>query len=426
MTDKQKPSDDSPRLSRKRLLAAAAATGLVASTEGVARAAEYAQPATVALGAQPKGLPVGQHVWPALKNDAGGNPVGPTYNRLLFFDVLKAPTVASVRTLEAALRTVERAYPWNANGVMFTVSWGPHYFEKVLKVTSPIPHPQQLSDFEYPIFDGYDVCIHLASDDEKILVAIQNAFTAGAALPGGAKADLSGIFRWRETRTGFAGDGVPAAHQTNVTGIPAGGVVPATSPLFMGFKSGYVKNQATEDSVTITSGDFAGGTTQHVSYIRLKLDRWYGGMSQNQRVQLMFGPQITPDQVNAFKDDPQSKPEALNTDAVTYGMVGHAQAAARARTTTGPVIIRRDFDTVDGGVAGLHFVAVQKSIDDFVTMRQAMNATNAPRLNPVITATANNGINEFMFVLRRANYIVPPRAKRSFPLFAYQSQALSS
>ena len=93
----------------------------------------------------------------------------------LFFDVLKSPTVGSVRTLEAALRTVERTYPWNANGVMFTVSWGPHYFEKVLKVTSPIPHPQQLSDFEYPIFDGYDVCIHLASDNEKILVAIQNA-----------------------------------------------------------------------------------------------------------------------------------------------------------------------------------------------------------------------------------------------------------
>ena len=149
-------------------------------------------------------------------------------------------------------------------------------------------------------------------------------------------------------------------------------------------------------------------------------------MSQAQRVQLMFGPQITQDQVNAFKDDPQSKPEALNNDAVTFGIVGHAQAAARARTTSGPVIIRRDFDTIDGGVAGLHFVAVQKSIDDFVTMRQAMNATNAPRLNPAITATTNNGINEFMFVLRRANYIVPPRAKRSFPLFAYQAQALSA
>ena len=36
-----------------------------------------------------------------------------------------------------------------------------------------------------------------------------------------------------------------------------------------------------------------------------------------------------------------------------------------------------------------------------------MNAANASYLNPAISDTMNNGINEFIFVLKRANYILP-------------------
>jgi len=50
-----------------------------------------------------------------------------------------------------------------------------------------------------------------------------------------------------------------------------------------------------------------------------------------------------------------------------------------------------------------------------VTTRTAMNAASAPLQSPGITDTVNNGINEFIFVLKRANYILPPRAQRSFP-----------
>jgi hypothetical protein len=45
-----------------------------------------------------------------------------------------------------------------------------------------------------------------------------------------------------------------------------------------------------------------------------------------------------------------------------------------------------------------------------------MNATSAQLQNPVITDTVNNGINSFIFVLKRGNYVVPTRAERSFPL----------
>lgn len=69
-----------------------------------------------------------------------------------------------------------------------------------------------------------------------------------------------------------------------------------------------------------------------------------------------------------------------------YGVIGHAQASARARHGGKPLILRRDFDTTDGGLAGLHFVSLQGTIADFVATRTAMNAAGAQLQNPSVTA----------------------------------------
>ena len=53
-----------------------------------------------------------------------------------------------------------------------------------------------------------------------------------------------------------------------------------------------------------------------------------------------------------------------------------------------------------------------------------MNASSAQLQNPSITDTVNNGINEFIFVVKRANYIVPTRSQRSFPLLPSRREAL--
>jgi hypothetical protein len=235
--------------------------------------------------------------------------------------------------------------------------------------------------------------------------------------------DLSSVLTWRETRTGFTGAGIPAAHQ-KVGGIPPGQPVPQGAPLFMGFKSALKRNQASEDDVTITSGPFAGGTTMHVSYMRLRLDSWYRNLSESERVARMYAPQVTPQQVNRFTTDAESDPNLFGQAINRYGVIGHSQTSARARRNGKPLIIRRDFDTVDGGQAGLHFVAVQRTIEDFVVTRTAMNAGSAQLQNPAITDTVNNGINEFIFVLKRANYVLPPRSQRSFPLLPGRSSAL--
>ncbi len=376
----------------------------------------------VSLAPELAGLPARQHAWDAvLARDQFGNAVAPKYDRLLFFDVNGRPTPAHARVLEASLRTLEHSYPWSHDGLLLTAGWGPSYFEKLLGVPSPIPHAQGLSDFEVPSIDDYHLCLHLASDDGERLADVEAALLHGEPLRGASgPLELADALLWRETRTGFVGTGLPAANQ-QTGGIPPGNPVPPSSPLFMGFKSGFVKNQASEDFVTINDGPFAQGTTMQVSYMRLRLNSWYGNLSERERVARMYSPETTPAEVAAFTTDAPPNSNLIAQAADRYGVIGHSQTSGKARRNGKPLIIRRDFDTVDGGQAGLHFVALQRTIADFVTTRNAMNASDVQLTNPGITDTVNNGINEFIFVLKRANYVLPPRPQRSFPLLPGRS-----
>ena len=416
-------------LSRGRFLAVTAAAALALGGGGVAaleRLLRGRTEAEVPLGAQPLGLPVRQHAWNAtLARDEHGNPVAPRFQRLLLFTLERRPSAEDVRRLEAALRALERRYPWSPRGLLFTVGWGPGYFERVLNVRSPIEWPRPLSSFELPTLDDYDLCIHLACDHERRLAAVEAALVRGRPIPGAdTTIELGGALSWRATRTGFVGARLPASRQ-RVGGIPPGEPVSENAPLYMGFKSGYLRNQASEDAVTIREGLLAGGTTMHVSRMRLSLDDWYGLLDERERVARMFAPQLTPAEVDRFTTDAPSRPDRLTEAASRYGVVGHAQASARARRRGSPLILRRDFDSNDGDEAGLHFVSLQRAIADFVSTRNAMNAANASYLNPSVTATVNNGINEFIFVTHRANYLIPPRAQRSFPLLPGRRSALA-
>ncbi len=418
-------SDQSGRvrrpLTRRRFFVGAAglAAGGAAVGVGLDRALSSGATAAVprvALAPAVAGLPARQHAWVATQaRDNDGNPIAPRFDRLLFFDVVGTPTPAHARLLEASLRTLEHRYRWGPGGLLFTAGWGPDYFERVLRVASPIPRARALSDFELPAIDDYHLCLHFACDDERRLADIEAALVHGVPLAGAAgPLQISSALRWRETRSGFVGAGLPAAHQ-NVGGIPAGDPVAKGSPLFMGFKSNLKRNQATEDAVSLPDGPFAGATTMQVSYMRLRLDSWYQDLSERERVARMYAPQVTPQQVSGFTTDAPSDPKRLGQAISRYGVIGHAQTSATARRHGRPLMIRRDFNTTDGGQAGLHFVSVQRSIEDFVRTRTAMNASGAQLRNPAITDTVNNGINEFMFVLKRANYILPTRAERSFP-----------
>ena len=161
----------------------------------------------------------------------------------------------------------------------------------------------------------------------------------------------------------------------------------------------------------MSSGPFSGGTTMHVSYMRLRLESWYEDLNERERVARMYAPQVSPGQARRFTTDAASDPGLMHQAITRYGVIGHAQASARARRNGRPLILRRDFNTTDGGQAGLHFVALQRTIQDFATTRKAMNASQAQLQNPAIGDTVNNGINGFIFVLRSAPTTRCPRVR---------------
>jgi hypothetical protein len=429
VTARDPSSPAAHRVTRRGFLAGASlltAGGIAAGvTVNDADATAPVRPAAaVALLAADPQLPSRQFAWGAtLRTDEYGNTIAPTHDRLLMFDVIGRPTPHYARRLEATLRALEHTFRWGPDGLLFTAAWGASYFG-LIGEPAPIPAAKPLSDFELPAIDHYHLCLHLACDSDQRLRDVEATLVHGASLAGvDHDISLAAILKWRETRTGFTGPGLPAANQ-KVGGIPPGNHVSATTPLFMGFKSNLKRNQASEDDVAIPVGPYADGTTMHVSYMRLRLDSWYQDLSERGRVARMYAPQVSPKRAAGFTTDAESDPQLLNQAIRRYGVIGHAQTSARARRKGRPIILRRDFNTVDGGQAGLHFVAVQRTIADFVTTRTAMNATSAQVENPAIGDTINNGINEFIFVLKRANYIIPPRAERSFPMLSGRGAAL--
>jgi hypothetical protein len=309
-----------------------------------------------------------------------------------------------------------------------SIGYSPAYFDRYdesFPESVDCPPPRALSSFEDPAFDEQDAMLHLASDRSDVVLAAEQAVTGEQDAANGVTFDaaLTDVFTVADRRTGFVGEGLPAAHQDEVNGIPEGKPVPEASPLFMGFKAGFRGNQATEAYVTIDEGPFRGGTTKHLATLRQRLEDWYGEQDRRQRVMELFSPGHatedlvegvgnnlgTDSQIDRFVDD-------LASDASEYGRVGHAQKAARAnRDEDGNVrLLRRHFESTDDGVASLHFPSLQREMTAFEEVREAMNGTDLTD-NPAIRQRVNNGILEYVFVESRGNWLVPPRPLRALP-----------
>ncbi|PSQ24098.1 Tat pathway signal protein [Halobacteriales archaeon QS_9_67_15] len=384
-------------------------------------------------------LPDRQHAWnDALATDDHGNHVPPRHHLLLYLDYAGdgTPTDDDRDTVETALRSLEHAYPRSTDdgdvGLLFTVGYAPAYFERfdeALPERVDLPAPEPLAPFEDPTPDEPDAVVHLASDYGSVLLAAEEGLLGEATEVNGRELDATfeGVFERAalagdgpNRRTGFIGEGLPAENQ-DVTGIPDSEPVSEDSPLYMGFESGFEKTQATEDRVTIDGGPFAGGTTQHVSTMHLNLDQWYEQDTRYHREATMFCP------AHADEDRIEGTGENLGDtsgvgacaagveeDAREKGVVGHAQKNARVREDGRPVILRRDFDSTDGNQAGLHFLALQQAVSDFVATREAMNGSDVAD-EAAVGQRANNGILQYINVRRRGNYLLPPRESRALP-----------
>ena len=196
-----------------------------------------------ALRASGKPARLGRHAGPR----RGRKPDLAPFDRLLFFDVRGNPTPAHARVLEAALRTLERTYRWGPSGLLFTAGWGPGYFERVL---GPLPDSPSQGTLGLR-----------AAGDRRLrpLPALrlrQRTATRGRRGSADPRRSAGGSRRMARSvqRLAVARDAnrirwhrASRRHQ-HVGGIPPGDPVPRNAPLFMGFKSGLRRNQATEDA----------------------------------------------------------------------------------------------------------------------------------------------------------------------------------
>ncbi len=422
-----------PNASRRRFLKAALAVGGASALSAcLDRVGDEPIPQGVD---DPASLPDRQFAWnDSLDRDDGGNVVLPEQHLFLYltYDGEASdgvPTEADRETLEAALRTIERAFEWSNQGVVFDLGYSPSYFDRFeasLPDSVDLPPPDRLTPVDTPTLDEQDALLHLASDRSDALLDIEETlFDNGETLNDvDVEGRLGDVFAVDDRRTGFIGPGLPAANQ-GVGGIPEDGPVPEEAPLFMGFKAGFAGNQATEEYVTIPAGPFAGGTTKHVARIRQQLDKWYGENSHDDMVQKLFSPRLAEEGAvegvgNNLGDDSgiiEEIYEGVDETADEFGLVGHAEKAARAnRDDEGNVrTLRRHVESTDDDNASLHFPSYQQTITEFEAVQEAMNGTDLVRDHPQIDPRVKNGIFRYIFVENRGNFLVPPRSLRALP-----------
>ncbi|MFC7068276.1 DUF7405 family protein [Halobaculum lipolyticum] len=423
---------DTDGLTRREALKAAVAVGGAAGLAACVDRLDGADP--IPGGDGPDAHPERQFAWnDHVRTDDAGNWQLPTHQTLLYLSLPgDGPPSDDDRTaVRGALDALDEAFAWGNDGLLHSAAYSPSYFERFdgpLAVPDDValPQPTPLADYETPEFDTQDALVHLASDRPDAVLAAERALLGETDEVNGVSmsASLTDAFSLDDRRTGFMGVGLPHEKGDGLEGVPEPNPIPEASPLFMGFAAGFRGNQATEEYVAIGEGPFAEGTTKSVGNWRQRLADWYGEQDFDQQVMEMFSPGHATEElvegVGTNLGDDSGIDRFLDSvvdDAKEYGRVGHAQKAARAnRDADGdPLLLRRHFESADDDIASLHFPSLQRSIDQFETVRRAMNGVDATEATPAVRQRVNNGILEYIFLRHRGYFLVPPRSLRALP-----------
>ncbi|MDZ7746574.1 MAG: hypothetical protein U5K28_08720 [Halobacteriales archaeon] len=200
-----------------------------------------------------------------VRHDQYGNEQLPRHQIRLYSTLERdgKPTSQDRTQVERAFASLNRAFEWSHEGVVWSAAYSPAYFgryDESLPDSVDCPPPHSLSPFEQPTFDEQDMLVHLASDHADAVIAAEEALRGNRDSANGIEFDasLSGVAALAsddDRRTGFVGAGMPAERQSNLERDPRQRTgIPDASPLFMGFKAGFAQNQATENRVSIESG----------------------------------------------------------------------------------------------------------------------------------------------------------------------------
>lgn len=309
--------------------------------------------------------------------------LSPAHSLLLHLDYEPAgrPQYEHRREMAATLRSLEEAFEWSADGLMFTVGYSFDYFERFgeslpdgLNPEGPFAKPALLTpediinddtvtlDRESPEADHYDALITMGSDNVQVLLAAEQALWG---FPGEdrtringvdfGESNLDGIFTKPESypgrRTAHSGHDAISDRLDEDTEFDADRIH-EDADLSMGFNDIYQNSNPRETAATMVEGQklvepkpprhFAQGSIEHVSHLDVNLSEksgsrdggWYDDHDLSERRAQIFSPHHTEENTgevgenlgnsNAPGDDPMrdiSKNEDTdgNNDSITRG-----------------------------------------------------------------------------------------------------------
>ncbi len=381
---------------------------------------------------------------------------------------------AAQAELEAALRGLDERYEPTPAGLGLTVAWGLPYFRRYVagQAGTHLPVDTRASAKSGKTVRALANAVRFPSDPPETLleendVAVLLRSDSRDAIADGANAlfeELDGMFRVTSIRKGFAGGGFDGSQSlpkrmAMAAGVPGADLIPDTSELFLGFtstqKAGLgppkIANFETLGYVDLGRGKyFSQGTHMHLSHLFEDLERWYLNFDHRERVDTTFRPglDVPVDTLTVPQgpDDVQT-PAQVAAGYESIRRIGHSgsiQSSSRlAEDVAGPdgtlyakgtaIPQRVDFNTLDNPffwtahpqrdrfvrepAAGLHFVVFNPSSDDFRRNRLAMDGILPDgTVLPFEPRSRGQGFNAVLQTTHRQNFLVPPRAHRSFPL----------
>jgi hypothetical protein len=315
------------------------------------------------------------------------------------------------------------------------------------------------------VLEDNHVMFEFRSNSQAILQKTEQALFDNPS----SSAYVGDLFDLTSKRMGFLGKGFDtpsvAKELALAAGVAGADHIPDRAQLMLGFTStqraalgpDIIPSFETLPGITdqFPNGYFAGGCAMHLSHLFEDIQLWYNSFDYAARVARMFSPHTpVPADPNTVTvpngPGERSSIEQIKQDAAN-GVVGHnalLQQATRLpvdvvdnygrfRSAGTPVPLREDFNTLDNPFAwsaqpevdrwsphantpGMHFVVFVPASHRFHTARLAMDGILPDGTNlreaPYNITDAANGINGMMRATHRQNYLVPPRARRSFPL----------
>ena len=385
------------------------------------------------------------------------------------------PALAQARAeLEQQLGKLDDKFLSTPSDLGLTVAWGLPYFRRYVpgqtekhlpldrRATGSSRKPVRVlenartfpSDEPGVVLEQNEVAVLLRSD------VLEHVQEASQALFG----DKNGIFDVTSIRRGFAGGGFEGGQSlpkkmATAAGVPGADLIPDRAELFLGFTSTQKQQPGRErisNLETLGYADlgpkwyFAHGTHMHVSHLFEDLEAWYLNFTHQERVDTAFRPGL---KVGAgtltVRQDPADVESAAGVirDYERDRQIGHSgsiQPASRLQLNVvgpdgvlyekgTPIPHRADFNTLDNpffwtahptrdgfqqtAAAGLHFVVFNPTSDDFNRGRLAMDGVLPDgRVLKFAEGSRGQGFNAVLTTTHRQNFLVPPRAHRSFPL----------